>query len=105
MEIRLRQLSFASLAKAAVLINLAAWLLLGLILAGLEAVGIAVIEPETPPLPLWERVVVALLAALMIGAAHCVLLVAGAWLVRSAGSGGPRIRLRRDPSDLTRAFE
>ena len=104
MDIRLGQLSFASLAKATVLINLAAWLLLGLILAGLEASGIAVMEPETPPLPMWERIVVSLLAAMMIGAVHCVLLVAGAWLVRSA-AGGPRVRLRKDSGDLTRAFE
>jgi hypothetical protein len=105
MEIRLGEMSFASLAKAAVLINLAAWLLLGLILAGLEAGGIAVMEPEAPALPLWERVVVSLLAALMIGAVHSVLLVAGAWLVRATGAGGPRIRLRRGSGDLSRAFE
>ena len=104
MEIRLGNLSFASLAKAAALINLASWLAVGAIIAGLEVSGIPVMDPEIPPVPTWERVLVSILAGLLIGAVHTILLLACAWIVRSA-VGGLVLRVRNDSQAVSRTFE
>ena len=104
MEIRLGNLSFASLAKAALLINFASWLVAGLIMAGLEASGIPVLDPEIPPVPAWERVLVTVLAGLLIGAAHTILLLPCAWVLRAA-AGGLKLRVRSDSGMVSRTFE
>jgi hypothetical protein len=103
-EIRLANLSFASLAKAALLINFASWLVAGAIMAGLEASGIPVLDPEIPPVPTWERVLVTILAGLLIGAAHTILLLPCAWIVRAA-VGGLKLRVRGDGGMVSRRFE
>src|SRR5688572_11108868 len=105
MAIRLGHLSFWSLAKALMISNLAAWLMIGVSLAGLEVAGMPVLDPEPMPVPRVESALLLVVACLVLGAIHTMALLVGAWLVRSVGRGGPSLLVRADTSSLSRTFE